>query len=64
MSALLENYVALLLVIILWVAVWSIADAVGKLYLRAHTDRIEFYTGVAAVVSVTLLLFFPQHLFL
>lgn len=63
-DSLLANYAALILVIILWVAVWSIADTLGSLYLRNHSDRLVFYGSVAAATSLILLVFFPQHMFL
>jgi uncharacterized membrane-anchored protein len=58
------DYLALILVIVLWVSVWALADTIGKLYLKTHQDRIRFYVVVAIVVSAILLKFFPQHLFL
>ena len=63
-DSLAKSYAALILVIILWVAVWSLADAIGGIYLRNHTDKIRFYGGVAGVTSLILIMFFPQHMFL
>lgn len=63
-DSLAKSYAALILVIILWVAVWSLADTVGGLYLRSHTDKIRFYGCVAGVTSLILIMFFPQHMFL
>ena len=63
-GSLLANYIALVLVIILWVAIWSIADDLGKMYLRTHSDRLLFYGATAAATSLMLLLFFPSHMFL
>jgi hypothetical protein len=64
MASLLANYVALIVVIILWISVWSMAEVVGREYLKTNTDRMKFYTTAAAAASVTLILFFPQHLYL
>jgi len=63
-DSLAKSYVAMILVIILWVAVWSLAEAVGGIYLRTHTDKIRFYGGVACATSLILIMFFPQHMFL
>ncbi len=63
-DSLAKSYAALILVIILWVAVWSIADVLGGLYLRTHSDKLLFYGSVAGVASLILVMFFPQHMFL
>jgi hypothetical protein len=39
----LKNYVGLVVVIILWVCIWSFVDATTKIYFQDHhTKRIRF----------------------
>ena len=61
-SEIFKNYIALLVIIILWVSIWAIADSVSKLYMRSHTDRIKFCVIIAVVASVILLVFFPSSM--
>jgi fumarate reductase subunit D len=63
-ASLLSNYVALILVIILWCSMWSLAETLGKKHLQTHAGKLKFYGSTVAVTSLLLVTFFPQHLFL
>ena len=59
MKSVLKNYIALIVVIILWVAVWALADTLGEKYLKTHDNKIKFYSLVAVFSSIILVVFFP-----
>ena len=61
-NSLLKNYIALIVVIVLWVAVWSISDSLSKIYLKNHSNKIIFYGLVLAISSFVLIYFFPENM--
>jgi|LakMenE01Jun11ns_1017448.scaffolds.fasta_scaffold9734269_2 hypothetical protein len=64
-NTILKNYVGLVVVIILWVCIWSFVDATSKLYFKEHhTKRIRFMFIAIIVFSVILIQFFPEQMML
>ena len=60
--SIIKNYTGLLIVIVLWIAIWSISDTLGKKYLKTHEQKMFTFVCVAIIASAILIIYFPNQM--
>ena len=58
----LKNYLGLVIIIILWVAIWSLADTFARSLLKKTGHKVLFMTTTIAISSFVLIKWFPEQL--
>lgn len=59
---LLKNYLGLLVVICLWVCIWSIFDILSRKYLENKDKRMRVMVLASVFFSFLLIYFFPEQM--
>ena len=63
--SILKNYTGLVIVIILWVCIWSFIDATSRIYFKKNLHRRVMWMFIAIVIfSFILIEWFPEQMML
>lgn len=62
METVIKKYLGLIIVIILWVAVWALWDDIARWYFKRHSDKMVVIGTTIAITSFLLINYFPEQL--
>lgn len=61
-SSVLKSYLGLVIIILLWICIWSLFDDISKKYLKDKNHKNIIILLFAIFLSVILVVFFPDQM--